>query len=65
MGDFRFTAPKLNSPIITSTLKFFDDAKALGKVSNDYIINTTFSGGHAFLEIIKTWDHYPKEKGKL
>jgi hypothetical protein len=61
MGDFDHTAPKLNSPIITSTLKLFDDARALGKVSDDYKINTTFAGGHAFLEIIKTWDHYQKE----
>lgn len=58
IGDFRLAAPSF--AIINSTLKFFEDAKALGKFSDEYQVNTRFSEGHKFLEIIKKWDHYPK-----
>jgi len=61
VGDFTSVPP--NQAIIDAMIQVFDDAIALGKLTEDYKIfgRSDFGGpgpGSAFMNIIKTWCRY-------
>lgn len=62
IGDFTTTTP--SQAIMSKVLQLFDDAAALGKISEDYIITgqmdlrSTTSPGAAAMKIIKEWPRY-------
>lgn len=66
IGDFREVPP--NNATIDAALRFFDDAAALGKITEEYQINAHMdvreseAPGEAFMKIIRTWPRYKKYK---
>lgn len=66
IGYFQDVPPK--NITIEAALKFFDDAMALGKISEDYKINAmmdfrdNLEPGEAFMKIIRLWPRYSRTK---